>query len=101
MRQTTESRRYEIRPDAVADWIIVFTERIVPLRESAGFTVLHPWVDLRSNEFGWLFRYPGDEEEYARAERRYDGLPEHEAIHELAGPWITGTRIQFVEPLEA
>jgi NIPSNAP len=54
----TELREYVVRPGAMAEFVRVFTEQVVPLRRRFGFRVEGVWVDEPGDRFVWAVSHP-------------------------------------------
>ena len=70
---THQLRVYRVKPGAMDAWVREWTEKIRPLREQAGFTVLGPWVIPVEDTFVWILGHEdfeaADDAYYASAER--------------------------------
>jgi hypothetical protein len=70
-------RVYEVKPDAMEDWIAEWTREVYPLRRAHGFDVLGAWREPATNIFVWLLGYDGD---FAAADAAYYNSPERAAL---------------------
>lgn len=99
MTKTIQLRRYEVDPEQFEAFLDWWQSTLVPLRESAGFTLELALVDRERNEFLWAVSVPGDEGTFLRVEGEYmesaarrevfDGLPQR----------ILASHIGFVDAL--
>lgn len=70
-------REYIVEAGRLEDFVREWKERVLPLRERQGFTVLGPWVEREASRFVWLVGYDGDIRE---ADERYYASPERAAM---------------------
>ncbi len=70
-------RRYRIEAEKMDEFVALWRDEVVPLRERRGFKVHGAWVIEDSNEFLWIIGYngpegiaAGNEAYYASEERR-------------------------------
>ena len=70
-------REYTIEPRRLDDFVREWSELVLPLRLSQGFSVLGPWVEREANRFVWLLGFDGD---LRAANETYYGSPERRAM---------------------
>ena len=69
-------RIYRVRDGRMDDFVREWRERILPLRERHGFTVLGPWVIEAENRFVWIV----GREDFEAADKTYYASPERTAL---------------------
>jgi hypothetical protein len=75
---TVQLRRYQVKPDAMADFV-KWWPSVLPPREQYGFEVLFAFVDESTNQFVWAVTHEGDGEDFDAAEKVYLASPERAA----------------------
>ncbi len=72
-------RRYTIHEGALAEFVEEWSERVRPLREGFGFTVVGAWTAAEENQFVWILAYDG-REGFERRDAAYYQSPERAAL---------------------
>ena len=90
-------RIYRIEPGRLDDFLVLFSEHVVPARRACDFEVVSAYVNRESSEFAWVVRYTGDDG-FAAGDARYYASPGRAAL-----PWdpkeaLTGIELRMVEP---
>jgi len=75
-------RTYYFKPGKLAEFLPVWHQRVVPLREEFGFKVLYGWANAEESEFIWLLSYDG-EDGYAAREKEHYSSPGWKAIADV------------------
>jgi hypothetical protein len=70
-------RQYTVKDGAMEQFIAEWRERIVPLRQRYGFTVVGAWKQADDRLFVWIVGHDGD---FDAADRRYYESPERQAL---------------------
>jgi hypothetical protein len=101
---TLQLRRYQLTAETLDEFVRWWQDDLVPVRRSYGFGIQFACVVSQTAELIWVVSYPGDEEAFAAAERRYNELPDRVASisRQPAKPVATHTQfIQIVTPADA
>lgn len=56
---TTQLRIYTIHRGSLRAWVSEWREKIKPLRQRLGFTVLGAWTHEETSRFFWILQYSG------------------------------------------
>ena len=72
-------RDYRIQPGALNQWIKEWEEKVRPLREQLGFTVVGAWTIEEENRFVWILSWNGAGSLHD-ADRAYYESPERAAL---------------------
>jgi hypothetical protein len=72
-------RIYTVKSGEMGEWVAEWRQKIVPLREKAGFKILGAWSIEKENRFVWIIRYDGSKT-WEEADSAYYGSPERAAI---------------------
>ena len=96
----TQLREYRIREGSLEDFVGVWRRRILPIRESIGFTVPHAWTAGATSSFFWLLDHPGDIAAFEAADRRYHDSPERAALSPDPAELIEEQTTTWVSALE-
>ena len=70
---TIQLRRYTLSDEAGLDRLVAWFPKLIPVRETYGFTVHSAYADYENLQFVWVVSHDGDFEE---AMVRYDPSPE-------------------------
>lgn len=93
---THQLRRYRLRPGSTDEFVEVWRDLVVPLRQRLGFEVVAAWTVPGADEFVWVVSHPGDFEE---AERRYYDSPERAALDPDPGSFIESAETVAMTPV--
>jgi hypothetical protein len=53
-------REYTIEAGLLDDFVREWSELVLPLRVSLGFSVVGPWIEREASRFVWIVGYDGD-----------------------------------------
>ena len=53
-------REYTIEDGLLDDFVREWSELVLPLRVSLGFSVVGPWIEREASRFVWVVGYDGD-----------------------------------------
>ncbi len=70
-------RRYQLRAGTFDEFLAVWRESVVPLRQKFGFEVVGAWGVPGTDDFVWIVYHPGD---FVAAEQAYYQAPERAAL---------------------
>ncbi|GLB69500.1 hypothetical protein [Arthrobacter mangrovi] len=96
--QTTQLRRYTIRPDAHQDFVNFWRQNVTTLRRDAGFTIEFAVMDEQASEFIWAVSAPGDKKAFQKLEATYNASPTRTAVFANIPGWVTAVQISFIQP---
>lgn len=82
-------RRYRIAAGRMDEFVRLWSERVVPLRERLGFVLHGAWVIEESNEFMWIIGYEGPQG-LATANEAYYGSEERKSMSPDPAQYILG-----------
>lgn len=99
MPKTVQLRRYEIIPAEFEAFVAWFQERLIPVREAAGFTIEFAIPNPEVNEFVWAVSVEGDADEFSRVEQAYIGSDGRKAAFDGVPDRATAQHISIVTPL--
>ena len=85
-------RIYTINPGRMDEWARWFHERLMPIAEAAGHTVIGPWASAAGTDFIWIRVYDSIEDAKLKDQRFYNS-PEWVAIASEARQLIAKTEI--------
>jgi len=69
-------RMYRVKDGELDAWIDEWRRRVLPLRRSAGFEVLGPWVEREERLFVWLLGH----HDFEAADAAYYASPERTSL---------------------
>jgi len=70
-------REYTIEDGLLDDFVREWSELVLPLRVSLGFSVVGPWIEREASRFVWIVGYDGD---IGAANETYYASPERAAM---------------------
>ncbi|HEX5039967.1 MAG TPA: NIPSNAP family protein [Candidatus Limnocylindria bacterium] len=76
----TQLRDYRIAAGAMPQWVAEWRTKIVPIRRSAGFTIVGAWMVEDESRFIWLLRHPDGWDAFQEADAAYYASPERAAL---------------------
>jgi hypothetical protein len=88
-------RVYTANRGKMDDWIRWFNDKLLPIADQAGHTIVGPWVNEAKTDFVWIRTYDSAEDAKAKDERFY-GSPEWKAIAPEAAAFIAKTDITIM-----
>lgn len=97
--RTTWMRRYTLNPALAEEFVQFLTQKVIPARESRGFTVESIWLDRDSSQLTWFVSRPGSSEEFAAAEREWEESDQRAEIFAGAPQYVTGKDLREVTRL--
>lgn len=65
-------RMYTVKPGALGSFVEEWSEKVVPLRERHGFSVVGAWINQEENRFVWIVSYNGPGSFADRAAEYYE-----------------------------
>jgi hypothetical protein len=72
-------RDYRIQPGALKQWVREWDEKVRPLREQLGFTIVGAWTIEDEDRFIWILSWEGAGS-FQDADRAYYASPERVAL---------------------
>lgn len=78
--RTQQLREYKIRDGRLDEFVVLWHERVLPVRELYGFTVEWYLIDSERSRFVWILSTGGDEAEFLQNEARYESSPDRAAV---------------------
>jgi hypothetical protein len=93
MAKTTQLRIYTINKGKMDEFVKVWREGIVPLREKTGFTVEGGWVIEGESRFVWMVSADGD---WKAKEEAYYTSPERKAMNPDPASFIAYLEVRFL-----
>jgi hypothetical protein len=87
-------RMYDVKPDAMAEFLEVFP-KVVEARRANGMDVVSAWVDAENNRFVWIVSGPDDFDAAAAA---YMESPQRRSMKPEPGDFIERMDTAMVEP---
>lgn len=94
--RTTQLRRYTVSDEAGLDRLAAWFPKLIPVRETYGFTVHSAYADYEHLQFVWVVSHDGDFEE---AMTRYDPSPERAEVFKGFDNPILEMVVGFVDPV--
>lgn len=92
-----ELRTYDIVPDGMEAWLVLFTEKIVPMHARFDMPVRCAWTDIGRSQFIWVREFVGSGT-MAEQEARYRASPERaQVIGNEPAAYIMGMNVRVVE----
>ncbi len=91
-------RIYTINRGKMDDFVWVWRQGVLPIRQKIGFQVLGAWVVRETNQFMWLLGYDGPEN-WEVKDREYFDSAERKSLDPDPAQWIARTEQYFVEPV--
>jgi heme-degrading monooxygenase HmoA len=91
-----EVRIYTANKGKLDEFVKVWTEKLQPIHEQYGLTVLGAWVNRPQNEFIWMRVFESEADRDARVEA-YFASPERKAIGDLPQSLLAKTEVRTVE----
>lgn len=64
-------RRYTVNRGKMDDWVRFFYEKLVPIANRAGHTILGPWINEAGTDFIWIRLYDSTDEAKTKDGRFY------------------------------
>lgn len=90
-------RIYTIKPGEMGEWVQEWRQRIVPVRQKAGFQILGAWTIESENRFVWIIRYDGPKT-WKEADAAYYASPERAAIQPDPTRHLSKTETWLLSP---
>jgi hypothetical protein len=92
--KTYQLRVYRVREGELDEWVEEWRERVLPLREAAGFEVLGPWVTPAEHRFVWIVGH----DEFEIADAAYYQSPERAALQPDPARHLEDVQTFLMEP---
>jgi hypothetical protein len=87
-------REYRIEEGRLDDFVREWRSVLLPLRLSAGFSVIGPWVEPDEGRFVWIVGYDGD---IRAAEEAFGTSPAREALSPDPARFVAESRRVWLE----
>ena len=95
---THQLRMYTINRGQMDEFVRVWREKVVPLREKLGFRVVSAWINPSTNQFIWIVSYDGPLS-WDDANKAYYDLPERQALVPSPVDFIARMELSLVNPV--
>ena len=99
MTRTVQLRRYNVKPHLLDDFLAWWQSRLVPARETFGFTVESAYLNRETAEFTWAASAEGDADGFRRLEQVWMDSPERTAVFEGIDGWNDSATVGLVETI--
>ena len=93
----SELRLYTINRGQMEEFVKVWREGVVPLRQEAGFRVEGAWIVEATNQFAWVVSLP-DEEDWEARLGHYYSSPGRKALSPDPVSFIARMETNFAFP---
>jgi hypothetical protein len=93
MAKTTQLRIYVINKGKMDEFLKIWHEHVVPLRQKCGFTVEGGWRVEGENRFIWMLSTDGDWESKDQA---YHTSPERKALDPEPSSFVAHMELRFL-----
>jgi hypothetical protein len=93
MAKTIQLRMYTINKGHMDEFVKVWQDKIVPLRQKTGFTIEGGWILQGENRFIWLVSAEGD---WKAKEEAYYTSPERKAMNPDPSSFIAHMEVRLV-----
>ncbi len=100
MPKTVQLRRYELHQDLVEDFLVWWSERLVPARVAHGFEIEFAYIDRETAEFTWAVSVVGDADRFGSVEAGYLASPEREAAFAGTPAWTVTSVVAIVDGVD-
>jgi hypothetical protein len=91
-------RTYQVRPGAMDEFVALFRDHLVPVREAYGYTILGAWNDPEQNTFVWVVGHEAPDG-WDAAEKAYYDAPERAAMPANPTDFLESVQTQMVQPV--
>lgn len=91
-------RNYEVDPTHLAEFLFMWENVVVPLRERFGLHTLEAWVSLEGSRFTWV-SFVDEGAHYAAVEAAYVASHERRSLEPDPAGWLLDTDVRFVRPV--
>ena len=91
-------RTYQVRPCAMDEFVALFRDHLVPVREAYGFQVLGAWNDPEKGTFVWVVGHEAPDG-WDAAEKAYYDAPERAAMPANPSDFLETVQTQMVQPV--
>ncbi len=88
-------RDYRVLPGRMDDFVALWRDKVLPLREQQGFTVVGAWSNPATNRFVWVVGHDGD---FEAADAAYYASPQRRAMSPDPAELLDHTSAEFVTP---
>ncbi|WP_022873226.1 hypothetical protein [Nesterenkonia alba] len=97
--RTTWMRRYTLDPQLAEEFVQFLTTKVIPARESRGFTIESIWLAKDHSELTWFVSRPGSAEDFAAAEREWEESQQRAEIFADAPKYVLSKDLREVTRL--
>jgi hypothetical protein len=87
-------REYRIEDGRLDEFVREWRSAVLPLRVSAGFSVLGPWIEREEGRFVWIVGYDGD---IRSAEEAFRASPARAALSPDPARFVVESRRVWLE----
>jgi hypothetical protein len=91
-------RTYEIKPGQMEEFVALFRDHLVPLREAYGYEVLGAWNDPEDGTFVWVVGHEAPDG-WDAAEKTYYDAPERASIPRDPKEFLVSAKTQLLQPV--
>jgi hypothetical protein len=91
-------RTYQVRPGAMDEFVALWRDHLVPLREAYGYQVLGAWNDPEQGTFVWVVGHEAPDG-WDAAEQRYYDAPERAALPRDPKDLLESATTQVLQPV--
>ncbi|MWB99122.1 hypothetical protein [Agromyces seonyuensis] len=94
--RTVQLRRYELKPELVAEFLEWWPSLLVPARRAFGYEIGDAFYNPVTHEFTWFSSAAGDESDYEALDAKWAASPERAAVFAGRSPWTNAQHVSFV-----
>ena len=91
-------RTYKVREGAMDEFVALFRDHLVPVREAYGFQVLGAWNDPADGTFAWVVGHAAPDG-WDAAEKAYYDAPERAAMPANPSDYLESVQTQLLRPV--
>ena len=91
-------RTYQVRSGAMEEFVALFRDHLVPLREAYGYQVLGAWNDPEQGTFVWVVGHEAPDG-WDAAEQAYYDAPERAALPANPSDFLQSAATQLLQPV--
>jgi hypothetical protein len=93
-----QHRTYQVRPGVMDEFVALFRDHLVPLREAYGYQVLGAWNDADSGTFVWVVGHEAPDG-WDAAEKAYYDAPERAELPANPSDYLESSQTQLLQPV--
>lgn len=91
-------RTYQLRAGTMDEFVALFRDHVVPLREAHGYQVLGAWNDAETDRFVWVVGHEAPDG-WDAAEQAYYDSPGRAALPANPSDYVESSHLELMAPV--